>query len=94
MEMAARVPTRDVAQRLRGVLTVVSPGLKVLFERVGRPEVINRPEFFRFDGMGRSSPAITLAGRTAYGPALYVKAGAFRFDVVTIGLGTRRFRSD
>ena len=34
------------------VLTVISPGLKVLFERVGRPEVINRPDFFRFDGTG------------------------------------------
>ncbi len=48
------------------VLAVISPGLKILFERVGRPEVINRPDFFRFDGTG-ASPAITLAGRTAYG---------------------------
>ena len=29
------------------VLAVISPGLKVLFERVGKPEVINRPEFLR-----------------------------------------------
>src|SRR6266403_1229939 len=48
------------------VLAVISPGLKILFERVGRPEVINRPDFFRFDATG-ASPAITLAGRTAYG---------------------------
>src|SRR5258705_4801810 len=34
------------------VLAVISPGLKVLFERVGKPEVINRPDFFRFDGTG------------------------------------------
>src|ERR1035437_6195842 len=34
------------------VLTVSSPGLKVLFERVGKPEVINRPGFFRFGGAG------------------------------------------
>jgi 1-acyl-sn-glycerol-3-phosphate acyltransferase len=34
------------------VLAVVSPGLKVLFERVGRPEIINRPDFLRFGGMG------------------------------------------
>ena len=34
------------------VLTVVSPGLKVLFERVGKPEVINRPDFFRLGGTG------------------------------------------
>jgi hypothetical protein len=42
------------------VLTVISPGLKVLFERVGRPEVINRPDFFRFDvtGAGRKPPFI------------------------------------
>ncbi len=29
------------------VLAAISPGLKVLFERVGKPEVINRPEFLR-----------------------------------------------
>src|SRR6266566_2255918 len=34
------------------VLAVISPGLKVLFERVGKPKVINRPDFFRFDGTG------------------------------------------
>jgi hypothetical protein len=50
------------------VLTVISPGLKVLFERVGKSEVINRPDFSRLGaGMGRSSPAITLAERIAYG---------------------------
>ena len=34
------------------VLTVISPGLKVLFERVGKPEVVNRPDFFRSGGTG------------------------------------------
>jgi 1-acyl-sn-glycerol-3-phosphate acyltransferase len=34
------------------VLAVISPGLKVLFERVGKAEVINRPDFFRFGGTG------------------------------------------
>lgn len=34
------------------VLAVISPGLKVLFERVGKPEIINRPDFFRFGGTG------------------------------------------
>jgi 1-acyl-sn-glycerol-3-phosphate acyltransferase len=34
------------------VLAAISPGLKVLFERVGRPEVINRPDFFRLGGTG------------------------------------------
>ena len=34
------------------VLTVISPGLKVLFERVGKPEVINRPDFSQFGGTG------------------------------------------
>ena len=34
------------------VLAVISPGLKVLFERVGKPEVINRPDFFRSGGTG------------------------------------------
>src|SRR5712692_8574773 len=32
------------------VLTIVSPGLKVLFERAGKPEVINRPEVLRLSG--------------------------------------------
>jgi 1-acyl-sn-glycerol-3-phosphate acyltransferase len=34
------------------VLAVISPGLKVLFERVGKPEIINRPDFLRFGGTG------------------------------------------
>jgi len=34
------------------VLAVISPGLKVLFERVGKPEIINRPDFFRLGGSG------------------------------------------
>jgi 1-acyl-sn-glycerol-3-phosphate acyltransferase len=34
------------------VLAVILPGLKVLFERVGKPEVINRPEFLQFGRTG------------------------------------------
>ena len=34
------------------VLTAISPGLKVLFERVGKPEIINRPDLFRSGGAG------------------------------------------
>jgi 1-acyl-sn-glycerol-3-phosphate acyltransferase len=34
------------------VLTAISPGLKVLFERVGKPEVVNRPDLFRLGGTG------------------------------------------
>ena len=34
------------------VLAVISPGLKVLFERVGKPDVVNRPEFLRFGKTG------------------------------------------
>ena len=34
------------------VLAVISPGLRVLFERAGKPEVVNRPDFLRFDGTG------------------------------------------
>jgi 1-acyl-sn-glycerol-3-phosphate acyltransferase len=34
------------------VLAVISPGLKVLFERVGKPEIINRPEFLQFGKAG------------------------------------------
>ena len=49
------------------VLAVISPGLKVLFERVGKPEVTIGRTFFGSAGRGRSSPAITLAGPKAYG---------------------------
>jgi hypothetical protein len=28
------------------VLAVISPGLKVLVERVGKPEIVNRPNLF------------------------------------------------
>src|SRR5664280_2484834 len=34
------------------VLAAISPGLKVLFERVGKPQVFNRPEFLRFGRTG------------------------------------------
>ena len=34
------------------VLAVISPGLKVLFERIGKPEIVNRPDFFRSGGAG------------------------------------------
>jgi 1-acyl-sn-glycerol-3-phosphate acyltransferase len=34
------------------VLTAISPGLKILFERVGKAEIINRPNLFRSGGAG------------------------------------------
>jgi 1-acyl-sn-glycerol-3-phosphate acyltransferase len=34
------------------VLGVISPGLKAIFERFGKPEVINRPDLIRFGGTG------------------------------------------
>lgn len=34
------------------VLAAISPGLKVLFERVGKPQVFNQPEFLRFGRTG------------------------------------------
>jgi len=32
------------------VLAVTSPTLKVIFERIGKPEVLNRPDFLRLSG--------------------------------------------
>src|SRR6266508_1286619 len=46
------IETLSVRTCCMNVLAVISPGLKVLFERVGKPEVINRPDFFRFGGTG------------------------------------------
>ena len=37
------------------MLSVISPGLKVLFERVGKPIIINRPELF---SLGRTGAVI------------------------------------
>jgi 1-acyl-sn-glycerol-3-phosphate acyltransferase len=34
------------------VLAVISPGLRVLFERAGKPEVVDRPDFLRFGRTG------------------------------------------
>jgi 1-acyl-sn-glycerol-3-phosphate acyltransferase len=34
------------------VLAAISPGLKLLLERFGKPEIINRPDFFRVDQTG------------------------------------------
>jgi 1-acyl-sn-glycerol-3-phosphate acyltransferase len=42
----------SVRIRCMNVLATISPGLKFLFERVGKPEVINRPDFFRFGETG------------------------------------------
>ncbi len=47
------------------VLTVISPGLKVLFERVGKPEVINRPDFFRLGGTGAVQGVRICGGRVS-----------------------------
>lgn len=34
------------------LLTVVSPGLKVLFARIGKPEIIGRPPVLQLGGAG------------------------------------------
>jgi 1-acyl-sn-glycerol-3-phosphate acyltransferase len=34
------------------VLGVISPGLKAIFERFGKPQIINRPDLIRFGGTG------------------------------------------
>ena len=34
------------------VLTAISPGFKVLLERIGKPDVINRPEYLQFSRSG------------------------------------------
>lgn len=34
------------------LLTVVSPGLKILFDRIGKPQIIHRPPVLEFGGAG------------------------------------------
>ena len=46
------IETLSVRACCMNVLTVISPGLKVLIERVGKPEVFNRPDFFQLGGTG------------------------------------------
>ena len=48
----AGTETLSVRACRMNVLAVISPGLKVLFERVGKPEVINRPDFSQFGWTG------------------------------------------
>lgn len=50
------------------VLTAVSPGLKVIFERVGKPKVVNRPEVLRLGKMrgGGSARAFSIAAVLRY----------------------------
>ena len=50
------------------VLTVISPGLKVLIERVGKPEVINRPDFSRLGGAG----AVIACNHVGWADSLWV----------------------
>src|SRR5258708_18013600 len=44
------VRVKKAGRWVMNVVTIVSPGLKVLFERVGKPEIINRPEVLRLSG--------------------------------------------
>jgi 1-acyl-sn-glycerol-3-phosphate acyltransferase len=50
------------------VLTVVSPGLKVLFECIGKPEIINRPEALRVGETG----AVIACNHVGWSDSLWV----------------------
>ena len=50
------------------VLAVISPGLKVLFERVGKPEIVNRPDLFR---SGRAG-AVIACNHVGWADSLWV----------------------
>lgn len=50
------------------VLAVISPGLKILFERVGKPEVVNRPEFLQFGRTG----AVIVCNHVGWADSLWV----------------------
>ncbi len=55
------------------VLAVISPGLKVLFERVGKPEVINRPEFLWFGRTG----AVIACNHVGWADSLWMAYAVF-----------------
>jgi 1-acyl-sn-glycerol-3-phosphate acyltransferase len=50
------------------VLTVVSPGLKILFERIGKPEIINQPELLQRGGTG----AVIACNHVGWADSLWV----------------------
>ena len=55
------------------VLGVISPGLKVLFERVGKPEVINRPDLIQFGGTG----AVIACNHVGWADSLWIAYGVY-----------------
>ena len=85
------------------VLTVVSPGLKVLFERIGKPENHQSAggASARWDGCGHRLQSRWL-GRQPMGglrrlpqaAALHVEGGAVQFAADKMGLAARRLHSD
>jgi 1-acyl-sn-glycerol-3-phosphate acyltransferase len=50
------------------VLTVASPALKVLFERIGKPEIVNRPDELRIGGRG----AVIACNHVGWADSLWV----------------------
>lgn len=52
MGLDARLGTAADREISMKMLAIVSPGLKVLFERFGKPEVINKPDVLRPGGTG------------------------------------------
>src|ERR1700680_3143961 len=62
------IETLSVRGCFMSVLTVILPGLKVLFERVGKPEIINRPDFFRLGGTG----AVIACNRVGWADSLWM----------------------
>ena len=55
------------------VLSAISPGLKVLFERVGKPEIVNRPDLFRSVGPG----AVIACNHVGWADSLWMAYAAY-----------------
>jgi 1-acyl-sn-glycerol-3-phosphate acyltransferase len=82
------------------VLAAISPTLKVLFERVGKPEIVNRPDLFRSGGAG----AVIACNHVGWADSLWMayavyprqlrymlKKGTVQFNAIALGLDVRRF---
>lgn len=50
------------------VLAAITPGLKVLLERFGKPEIVNRPDFFRLDETG----AVIVSNHVSWVDSLWI----------------------
>ena len=92
-----------VRRRRLSLLTVLSPGLRILFDRVGKPEIIRRPPELQLGGTG----AVIACNHVGWADSLWMayavyprqlrymsKEELFDSPLCKMGLAARRVHSD